>query len=211
LRPSREIQEELRQAESDLEAKKNQLLEKKNVFLEKLEHIFPLFVDKAVQRVISYSDNSERIRQLSDVEIRKLKKELNEEKPRAIEAMFNAVRSSSDWLRYSSIDTSSSQNPIVLYGVNYDGPVWKLIKNYSTSLSAIFVKHGLKVQHPTGQLGYFENLLEPQTGFFEQRGLSQFNNDVGKAHFEYCKMLLKVESLNSELKRAKVLERFESL
>lgn len=208
MRNSQEIDEELRHLQKELEKKKHGLLERREVLIQRLEEIFPVFFDSAIERVIS--NNADRILDLPAGDIGKLREELNQEKPNTIQDLFNALRSSQDWLQCPLPHTSSSSDPIGLSGINYDGSIWKLIEGYSRRVSEIFSRYDLKVHSPIGLWDYQKDLLKPLHGFFEIHKLKEFNDALGKAHSEYCNMRSRIESFEQELKQARALEKFQS-
>jgi len=90
LATSKEIQQRLDLARTELENSQQQLLESKMVLVQKIREVFPGFVDSAIRRLVE--KNASRIDQLSPEELRKMRMEIEKEKPKAIENWIWRVR-----------------------------------------------------------------------------------------------------------------------
>jgi hypothetical protein len=204
LRTSKEIQEKLDLARTELEGKRQQLLESKSVLIRKLRDVFPGFVDGAIRRVVE--KNASRIDQLSNEELGNMKMEIEKEKPKAIENAFRAFDSSQDWLWCPSSSTRSKEDPFGFLGIGEEGPIWKLLEEYSRPLEEIFARYGLSVTVPT----VMDRPLKPPYRFLDDPGLKELDLAAGRAHEEFCQAKRNVETLERELKEIKALEKFES-
>jgi hypothetical protein len=160
-----------------------------------IESILPKFIDKAIAIVISR--NAPRIDQMPVDELRKMKAELEKEKPVAIETGIRALERSPDWL-------SCDQHGMTLRrafdesGVSQFGPIWKTFQNFSRSLENVFTRYGLKVGDSFNpMILHLQAVLIP-------------NRAVGDAHANYCRAKYRCDSLEDALKEAKAREKFES-
>jgi hypothetical protein len=79
------------------------------------------FVESVANSVVS--ENSTQVNKMSEEEIRSMKRELDEAKPKAIRDAFQAFDSSDYWLKCGSLHSSSGTNPIGYFGVNEEGPL----------------------------------------------------------------------------------------
>jgi len=160
-----------------------------------IESILPKFIDKAIAIVISR--NAPRIDQMPVDELRKMKAELEKEKPVAIETGIRALERSPDWL-------SCDQHGMTLRrafdesGVSQFGTIWKTFQNFSRSLENVFTRYGLKVGDSFNpMILHLQAVLIP-------------NRAVGDAHANYCRAKYRCDSLEDALKEAKAREKFES-
>jgi hypothetical protein len=204
LPTSKEIQEKLDLAHTELEGKRQQLLESKSALIRELRDVFPGFVDGAIRRVVE--KNASRIDQLSTEELAKMKMEIEKEKPKAIENAFREFDSSPDWLWCPSSGTRSKEDPFAFVGIGEEGPIWKLLEEYSKPLEKILARYGLSVTVPT----VMDRPLKLPYRFLEDPRLKEYNVAVGRAHEEFCEAKGKAEALEVELKEIKALEKFES-
>jgi hypothetical protein len=205
LRTSVEIEKELQSTHEHLQNAEKRLLEAKKILVQKIEEVFPRFVESVVDSVVS--ENSTRISKMSEEEIRKMKRELNEAKPKAIQETIQAFSSSDYWLKCESLHVSSGKDPIGYFGVNEEGPLWKMLEAYREPFVLVFAKYALKTDEQSTS-GYRLDLTRLAYHFLKDRGLEEFNKSLGKAHREYCETRFKLESWERKLDRAKALEKF---
>ena len=209
LSTSKEIQQRLDLARTELENSQQQLLESKTVLLQKLREVFPGFVDLAIRRLVE--KNASRIDQMSPEELRKMKIEIENEKPKAIENALKAFDSCPDWLWCRSSATGYREDPIDDSGVSEEGAIWKVLQGYSRPLEEIFARYGLGVGVPVVPdatvTGY---PLKLPYRFLEDHALKELNIAVGEAHEGFCRTKRDVEVLERELKETGALEKFES-
>jgi len=209
LPTSKEIQQRLGLARTELENSQQQLLESKTVLVQKLREAFPGFVDLAIRRLVE--KNASRIDQMSPEELRKMKIEIENEKPKAIENALKAFDSCPDWLWCRSSATGYKEDPIDDSGVSEEGAIWKVLQGYSKPLEEIFARYGLGIGIPVVSdatvTGY---PLKLPYRFLEDHALKELNIAVGEAHEGFCRAKRDVEVLVSELKENEALEKFES-
>ena len=82
LPTSKEIQQRLDVARTELENSQQLLLESKTVLLQKLREAFTGFVDLAIRKLVE--NNASRIDQMPPEELRKMKMEIENEKPKRL-------------------------------------------------------------------------------------------------------------------------------
>jgi len=209
LPTSKEIQQRLDLARTELEKIQQQLLGSKTVLVQKLREVFPGFVDLAIRRLVE--KNASRIDQLSPEELRKMKIEIENEKPKAIENALEAFDSCPDWLWCRSSATGYREDPIDDSGVSEEGAIWKVLQGYRRPLEEIFARYGLGVGVPVVPdatvTGY---PLKLPYRFLEDHALKELNIAVGEAHEGFCRAKRDVEVLERELKENEALEKFES-
>ena len=209
LPTSKEIQQRLDLARTELEIEQQQLLGSKMVLVQKLREVFPGFVDSAIRRLVE--KNVSRIDQLSPEELRKMKIEIENEKPKAIENALKAFDACPDWLWCRSSATGYREDPIDDSGVSEEGAIWKALQRYSRPLEEIFARYGLGVGVPVVAdatvTGY---PLKLPYRFLEDHALKELNIAVGEAHERFCRAKRDVEVLERELKENEALEKFES-
>jgi len=209
LPTSKEIQQRLDLARTELEKSQQQLLGSKTVLVQKLREVFPGFVDLAIRRLVE--KNASRIDQLSPEELRKMKIEIENEKPKAIENALKAFDSCPDWLWCRSSATGYREDPIDDSGVSEEGAIWKVLQGYRRPLEEIFARYGLGVGVPVVPdatvTGY---PLKLPYRFLEDHALKELNIAVGEAHEGFCRAKRDVEVVESELKENEALEKFES-
>ncbi len=209
LPTSKETQQRLDLARTELENSQQQLLESKMVLLQKLREAFPGFVDLAIRRLVE--KNASRIDQLSPEELRKMKIEIEKEKPKAIEKALKAFDASQDWLWCRSSATGYREDPIDDSGVSEEGAIWKLLQGYSKPLEEIFTRYGLSVGVPmVADATITDSPLKLPYRFLEDHALKELNIAVGEAHEGFCRAKRDVEVLERELKETEALEKFES-
>ena len=209
LPTSKEIQERLDLARTELEKNQQQLLESKTVLLQKLREAFTGFVDSAIRRLVE--KNASRIDQMSPEELRKMKIEIENEKPKAIENALKAFDSSPDWLWCPSSATGYREDPIDYSGVSEEGAIWKVLQGYSRPLEEIFARYGLSVGLPmVPDATITDYPLKLPYRFLEDHALKEPNIAVGEAHIGFCRAKRDVEVLERELKENEALEKFES-
>jgi hypothetical protein len=209
LPTSKEIQQRLDLARTELENSQQQLLESKMVLVQKLREVFPGFVDLAIRRLVE--KNASRIDQMPPEELRKMKMEIENEKPKAIETALKAFDACPDWLWCRSSATGYREDPIDDSGVSEEGAIWKVLQGYSRSLEGIFARYGLGVGVPVVPdatvTGY---PLKLPYRFLEDHALKELNIAVGEAHEGFCRAKRDVEVLEREFKENEALEKFES-
>jgi hypothetical protein len=209
LPTSKEIQQQLDLTRTELEKRQQQLLESKMVLVQKLREAFAGFADSAIRRLVE--KNASRIGQLSPEELRKMKIEIEKEKPKAIENALKAFDSSPDWLWCPSSATGYREDPIDDSGVSEEGAIWKLLQAYSKPLEEIFARYGLgvgvSVVPGATVTGYS---LKLPYRFLEDHALKELNTAVGEAHEGFCRAKRDVEVLEGQLKETEALEKFES-
>ena len=209
LATSNETQQRLDLARTELENSQQQLLESKTVLVRKLREAFPGFVDSAIRRLVE--KNASRIDQLSPEELRKMKMEIEKEKPKAIETALKAFDSCPDWLWCRSSAKGYREDPIDDSGVSEEGAIWKVLQGYSRPLEEIFARYGLGVGVPVVPdatvTGY---PLKLPYRFLEDHALKEVNIAVGEAHEGFCRAKRDVEVLERELKETEALKKFES-
>ena len=209
LSTSKEIQQRLDLARTELENSQQQLLGSKMVLVQKLREVFPGFVDLAIRRLVE--KNASRIDQMPPEELRKMKMEIENEKPKAIETALKAFDACPDWLWCRSSATGYREDPIDDSGVSEEGAIWKVLQGYSRPLEGIFARYGLGVGVPVVPdatvTGY---PLKLPYRFLEDHALKELNIAVGEAHEGFCRAKRDVEVLERELKENEALEKFES-
>lgn len=203
---SKDIEQKLQSARVELEKKEKQLLESKEALIQKLEDIFPGYVDSAMERVVS--GNASRIGELTPEQLRDMKKELEREKPKAIENTFKGMRASQDWLWCQTGGTSYSTDPISILGIREEGPIWGLVRSYDGPIVAVFKRYGLDEAIPPGSK-YPMFPLKPHYRFLEEKA-KELNEMVGQAHKEYCSAKIQVKTLEQALAETRALEKFKS-
>jgi len=209
LPTSKEIQQRLDLARTELEKRQQQLLESKTILLQKLREVFPGFVDSAIRRLVE--KNASRIDQLPPEELRKMKIEIEKEKPKAIENALKAFDSCLDWLWCPSSATGYREDPIDESGVSEEGAIWKVLQGYSRPLEETFARYGLSVGVPVVPGGTITDYpLKLPYRFLEDHALKELNIAVGEAHEGFCRAKRDVEVLERELKETGALEKFES-
>jgi hypothetical protein len=179
------------------------------VLVQKLREAFPGFVDSAIRRLVE--KNASRIDQLSPEELRKMKIEIEKEKPKAIETALKAFDSCPDWLWCPSSATGYREDPIDDSGVSEEGAIWKVLQRYSRPLEEIFARYGLGVGVPVVPGATITGYpLKLPYRFLEDHALKELNIAVGEAHEGFCRAKRDVEALERELKENEALEKFES-
>ena len=202
LQTSKEIQERLDVARTELENSQQLLLESKSVLIQNLREVFPGFVDSAIGRLVE--KNASRIDQMSPEELRKMRMEIEKEKPKAIESALKTFDSCPDWLWCRSSTRAYKEDPIDDSGVSEEGGIWKLLQRYSKPLEEIFTRYGL------GVIGAADSPLKLPYRFLEDHGLKELNLAVGEAHESFCRAKRDVGVLERQLKEAGAREKFES-
>ena len=209
LPTSKEIQQRLDLARTELENSQQQLLESKTALIRKLREAFPGFVDSAIRRLVE--KNASRIDQMSPEELKKMKMEIEKEKPKAIENALKAFDSSPDWLWCPSSATGYREDPIDDSGVSEEGAIWKMLQGYSRPLEDIFARYGISVGLPIVPGATITDYpLKLPYRFLQDHALKELNIAVGEAHEGFCKAKRDVEVLERELKETEALEKFES-
>jgi len=205
----KEIQQRLGLARTELEEKQQQLLESKTVLVQKLREVLPGFVDSAIRRLVE--KNASRIDQLPPEELRKMKMEIEKEKPKAIENALKAFDSCPDWLWCPSSATGYREDPIDDSGVSEEGAIWKVLQGYSRPLEETFARYGLNLGLPMVPGAPITDYpLKLPCRFLEDHALKELNIAVGEAHEGFCRAKRDVEVLERELKENEALEKFES-
>ena len=206
---SKEIQQRLDLARTELENSQQLLLESKTVLVQKLREAFSGFVDRAIRRLVE--NNASRIDQMPPEELRKMKIEIEKEKPKAIENALKAFDSSPDWLWCQSSATGYREDPIDDSGVSEEGAIWKVLQGYSRPLEEIFTRYGLSVGLPmVPGATITDSPLKLPYRFLEDHALKEFNIAVGEAHEGFCRAKRDVEVLEGQLKETGAFEKFES-
>jgi len=206
---SKEIQQRLDLARTELENNQQQLLESKTALVQKLRGAFTGFVNLAIRRLVE--KNASRIDQMSPEELRKMKIEIEKEKPKAIENALKAFDSCPDWLWCPSSATGYREDPIDDSGVSEEGAIWKVLQGYSRPLEEIFARYGLSVGAPVVPGATITDYpLKLPYRFLEDHALKELNIAVGEAHERFCRAKRDVEVLERELKETEALEKFES-
>lgn len=209
LPTSKEIQQRLDLARTELEKRQQQLLESKTALVQKLREAFTGFVDSAIRRLVE--KNASRIGQLSPEELRKMKIEIEKEKPKAIENALKAFDSCPDWMWCQSSATGYKEDPIDDSGVSEEGTIWKALQGYSRPLEEIFPRYGLSVGLPMVPGATITDYpLKLPYRFLEDQALKELNIAVGEAHEGFCRAKRDVEVLERQLKETGALEKFES-
>ena len=209
LPTSKEIQQRLDLARTELEKRQQQLLESKMVLVQKLREAFPGFVDSAIRRLVE--KNASRIDQLSPEELRKMKIEIENEKPKAIENALKTFDSCPDWLWCPSSATGYREDPIDDSGVSEGGSIWKVLQGYSKPLEGIFTRCGVSVGLPmVSDATITDYPLKLPYRFLEDHALKELNIAVGEAHERFCRLKRDVEVLEIQLKETGAVEKFES-
>ncbi len=189
----------------ELEATQKALLEMRDAFIKDLEVILPVSVDKAISKIISL--NADLVEQLPKEKLAELKKELAEEKPKAMEKGLSSLRSSPEWLWSPSSGARTQRDPLDhLHGIRTEGAIWTSFEKYSLNLETIFRKHGFKIESGDYHQSVFSvsGLLEPD------RSLHERNEAIGRAHREYYKAKWDFNIHEKRLNEAKARERFDS-
>ncbi len=205
---SKEIQQRLDLARTELENSQQLLLESKTILLQKLREAFPGFVDRAIRRLVE--NNASRIDQMPPEELKKMKIEIEKEKPKAIENALKAFDSSPDWLWCPSSATGYREDPIDDSGVSEEGAIWKLLQGYSKPLEETFARYGLGGVPVGPGAAITDSPLKLPYRFFEDHALKELNTAVGEAHQGFCRAKRDVEVLEGELKETGAFEKFES-
>jgi exonuclease VII large subunit len=206
---SKEIQQRLDLARTELEKSQQQLVESKTALIQKLREAFPGFVDSAIRRLVEKS--ASRIDQMSPEELRKMKMEIEKEKPKAIENALKAFDSSPGWLWCPSSATGYREDPIDDSGVSEEGAIWKVLQGYSKPLEEIFTRYGLSVGLPMVPGATITDYpLKLPYRFLEDHALKELNIAVGEAHEGFCRAKRDVEVLERQLKETGAREKFES-
>jgi hypothetical protein len=209
LPTSKEIQQRLDLARTELENSQQLLLESKTVLVQRLREAFSGFVDSAIRRLVE--NNASRIDQMPPEELRKMKIEIENEKPKAIENALKAFDSSPDWLWCPSSATGYGEDPIDDSGVSEEGAIWKALQGYSKPLEEIFTRHGLSVGLPmVPGATITDSPLKLPYRFLEDHALKDLNIAVGEAHTGFCRAKRDVEVLEGQLKETGAFEKFES-
>jgi hypothetical protein len=209
LPTSKEIQQGLDLARTELEKSKQQLLQSKMALAQRLRDAFSGFVDSAIRRLVE--KNASRIDQLSPEELRKMKIEIEKEKPKAIENALKAFDSCPGWLWCPSSATGYREDPIDDSGVSEEGAIWKVLQGYSRNLEEIFPRYGLSVGLPMVPGATITDYpLKLPYRFLQDHALKELNIAVGEAHESFCRSKRDVEVLERQLKETGALERFES-
>ena len=209
LPTSKEIQQRLDVARTELENSQQLLLESKTVLLQKLREAFTGFVDLAIRKLVE--NNASRIDQMPPEELRKMKIEIENEKPKAIENALKAFDSSPGWLWCPSSATGYREDPIDDSGVSEEGAIWKVLQGYSRPLEEIFARYGLSVGLPMVPGATITDYpLKLPYRFLEDHALKEPNTAVGEAHEGFCRAKRDVEVLEGQLKETGAFEKFES-
>jgi hypothetical protein len=209
LPTSKEIQQRLDLARTELENSQQLLLESKTALAKKLGEAFSGFVDQAIRRLVE--NNASRIDQMPPEELRKMKIEIEKEKPKAIENALKAFDSSPDWLWCPSSATGYREDPIDDSGVSEEGAIWKALQGYSRPLEEIFTRYGLSVGLPMVPGATITDYpLKVPYRFLEDHALKELNIAVGEAHEGFCRAKRDVEVLEGQLKETGAFEKFES-
>jgi hypothetical protein len=203
------IQQQLDLARTELENSQQLLLESKTVLVQKLREAFSGFVDQAIRKLVE--NNASRIDQMPPEELRKMKIEIEKEKPKAIENALKAFDSSPGWLWCPSSVTGYREDPIDDSGVSEEGAIWKVLQGYSRPLEEIFARYGLSVGLPMASGATITDYpLKVPYRFLEDHALKELNTAVGEAHEGFCRAKRDVEVLEGQLKETEALEKFES-
>ena len=209
LSTSKEIQQQLDLARTELENSQQQLLESKTTLTKKLRETFYGFVDLAIRRLVE--KNASRIDQMPPEELRKMKIEIEKEKPKAIENALKAFDSSPGWLWCPSSATGYREDPIDNSGVSEEGAIWNVLQGYSKPLEEIFTRYGLNVGLPMDPGATITDYpLKLPYRFLEDHALKELNIAVGEAHEGFCRAKRDIEALEIQLKETEALEKFES-
>jgi exonuclease VII large subunit len=208
LPTSKEIQQRLDLARTELEKNQQQLLESKTALVQKLRETFPGFVDSAIRRLVE--KNASRIDQMPPEELRKMKIEIEKEKPKTIENTLKAFDSSPDWLWCPSSATGYREDPIDDSGVSEEGAIWKVLQGYSRPLEETFARYGLSDGLPMIPGAITDYPLKLPYRFLEDHASKELNIAVGEAHESFCRAKRDVEVLERQLKETEALEKFES-
>jgi hypothetical protein len=209
LPTSKEIQQRLDLARTELENSQQLLLESKTVLVQRLREAFAGFVDSAIRRLVE--KNASRIDQMSPEELRKMRIEIEKEKPKAIETALKAFDSCPDWLWCPSSASAYKEDPIDDSGVSEEGAIWKVLQGYSRPLEEIFARYGLSDGLPVVSGATITDYpLKLPYRFLEDHALKESNIAVGEAHEGFCRAKRDVEVLERELKETGALEKFES-
>jgi exonuclease VII large subunit len=209
LPTSKEIQQQVDLARTELEKSKQQLLESKTVLVQKLREAFPGFAHSAIRKLVE--KNASRIDQMSPEELKKMKIEIEKEKPKAIENALKKFDSCPDWLWCPSSATGYKEDPIDDSGVSEEGAIWKVLQGYSRPLEETFARYGLSVGVPVVPGATIDDYpLKLPYRFLEDHALKELNNAVGEAHESFCRAKRDVEVLERQLKETGALEKFES-
>ncbi len=206
---SKEIQQRLGLARTELEKSQKQLLESKATLIERLRETFPGFADSAIRRLVE--KNASRIDQMSPEELKKMKIEIEKQKPKAIENALKAFDACPDWLWCRSSATGYREDPIDDSGVSEEGAIWKVLQGYSKPLEEIFARYGVGVGLPMVPGATITDYpLKLPYRFLEDHALKELNITVGEAHESFCRAKRDVEVLERQLKETGALEKFES-
>ncbi len=209
LPTSKEIQQRLGLARTELEKSQKQLLESKATLIERLRETFPGFADSAIRRLVE--KNASRIDQMSPEELKKMKIEIEKQKPKAIENALKAFDACPDWLWCRSSATGYREDPIDDSGVSEEGAIWKVLQGYSKPLEEIFARYGVGVGLPMVPGATITDYpLKLPYRFLEDHALKELNITVGEAHESFCRAKRDVEVLERQLKETGALEKFES-
>ena len=144
-------------------------------------------------------------------ELRKMKIEIEKEKPKAIENALKAFDSSPGWLWCPSSATGYREDPIDDSGVSEEGAIWKVLQGYSKPLEEIFTRYGLTaglLMAPGATITGYP--LKVPYRFLEDHALKELNTAVGEAHEGFCRAKRDVEVLEGQLKETGAFEKFES-
>jgi exonuclease VII large subunit len=206
---SKEIQQRLDLARTELENNQQQLLESKTALVQKLREVFPGFVDSAIRRLVE--KNASRIDQMPPEELRKMKIEIEKEKPKAIENALKTFDSCPEWLWCRSSVTGYREDPIDDSGVSEEGAIWKVLQGYSKPLEEIFTRYGVSVGLPMVPSATITDYpLRLPYRFLEDHALKELNIAVGEAHESFCRAKRDVEVLERQFKETIAREKFES-
>jgi hypothetical protein len=209
LPTSKEIQQQLDLARTELENRQQQLLESKTALTKKLREAFSDFVDLAIKKLVE--KNASRIDQMPPEELRKMKIEVEKEKPKAIENALKAFDSNPSWLWCPSSATGYREDPIGNSGVTEEGAIWKVLQGYSRPLEEIFTRYSLSVGLPMDPGATITDYpLKVPYRFLEDHALKELNIAVGEAHEGFCRAKRDVEVVEIQLKETGALEKFES-
>ena len=177
--------------------------------VKKLREAFSGFVDSSIRRLVE--KNASRIDQMPPEELRKMKIEIENEKPKAIENALKAFDSSPGWLWCPSSATGYREDPIDDSGVSEEGAIWKVLQGYSRPLEEIFTRYGVSVGLPmVSDATITDYPLKLPYRFLEEDALKELNIAVGEAHERFCRAKRDVEVLEGQLKETGALEKFES-
>jgi hypothetical protein len=209
LPTSKETQQRLDLARTELEKRQQQLIESKTALVKKLREAFSGFVDSSIRRLVE--KNASRIDQMPPEELRKMKIEIEKEKPKAIDNALKTFDSSPDWLWCPSSATEYREDPIDNSGVSEKGGIWNVLQGYSRPLEEIFTRYGVSVGLPmVSDATITDYPLKLPYRFLEEDALKELNIAVGEAHERFCRLKRDVEVLERELKETGALEKFES-